>query len=281
MVLDRLGSEGKQGKRRVPARLLQQDLLRVSIAKADLVVRYRQVMKTMDSRLADYVERHDEDSVHDFRTAARRAQATVRLLPKGLRRAEPTKRFLKSSKAAVKLSSRLRDLDIIKARMGTLPRSELRDALLIELGNRRLSLLKEARRTAKALSRNSLEKDLVGRVTTKRLEKRFRKVVGGLGQNINRALPVVLGDATKKRQLHLLRMDCKRLRYTLEAAREDANRDKLLKTLEGWSDTLGAVHDWDVVTAYLTERPHRNQPLMEPAAERRDSEYQKFVTLSS
>jgi len=258
-------------------RLSREDLSLIALTKAGFAGRYVQVMKSLVERLRGYAERQDEDVVHDFRTSVRRAQATVRLFPSELRRKRLTRKFLRCCRAAGKVSSQLRDIDIIKARLMKLPQSDPRDSFLSELDGRRLALLRDARRTAKALSRNLLKEEFDRGLNAKQLEKRFRKVAGRLVVDVDSRLAVVLEDATKKKELHLLRMDCKKLRYTLEAGRKTAYREKLLRTLEESSDALGGIHDWDTVTAYLMEKPRRAEPLIELAAEKRDLEYQKFV----
>lgn len=111
------------------------------------------------------------------------------------------------------------------------------------------------------------------------MRKRFRRIVSELADAINRRLPVVLEDETDAKGLHALRMDCKKLRYTLEIA-DESKVGGTLESLRSWNDALGAVHDWDVVNSYLRETSPQSRGLIASGKERREQEYQKFLKRS-
>lgn len=155
-----------------------------------------------------------------------------------------------------------------------------RDSLLIELTDQRQRFVHGARKAAVSLRNDSLPQ-LDSKVTGKRLRRRMGRVVNDLAMDINRRLSIVLEDANRKRDLHRLRMDCKRPCYNLEIATDDdANGSmslEILNTMKEWNGLLGAIQDWDVVTSYVKERSPNPKTLLALVAERREQEYQKFV----
>ncbi|MDA4121795.1 MAG: CHAD domain-containing protein [Thaumarchaeota archaeon] len=252
----------------------------LSIEKADFCESFALVMEDLDKHLRKFQKDQDEDQVHDLRIALRRAQAHVRLLPKGVRKQDTTLKFSESRKEATRLCSRLRDLDVIVARTKGLLSTPRQNLLLADLRERRRALLKKAEKSARRLRDASLTEDLGEKVGRRQLERRFKSVVSELVEDINRSASFIFEDETNEGELHNLRVGCKKLRYTLEAAGNDKKRENVLKTLELWSDTLGEVHDWDVVRAYLRDRAPQSKDLIHAATQRRKQKYEGFRAAS-
>lgn len=84
--------------------------------------------------------------------------------------------------------------------------------------------------------------------------------------------------------LHALRIAVKRLRYTLEIlAAVVPDSDDFLQTLKGLQDTLGAIHDADVLTPVLEADMAREgetpgvRALLELTRAERHETYQRFI----
>src|SRR5205807_7098467 len=90
-----------------------------------------------------------------------------------------------------------------------------------------------ARRRTIALQKERIprmrEKDLAG----PKLQKRLNKITNQLIAAINGRLPMVLKDPNSVRDLHLLRIDCRRLRYLAELFRSKKTA-RLLSRLRSW-----------------------------------------------
>ncbi len=113
------------------------------------------------------------------------------------------------------------------------------------------------------------------------LQKRYDKVMRKLGSKITSELPLVREDQSKVDELHVVRRDCKRLRYVLEMS-EFKKPPKPLVALRSWQDLLGAIRDHDVMTEYL--RGLKKSPEIQTAlnleSENRRKSYLKFVEVS-
>ena len=154
------------------------------------------------------------------------------------------------------------------------------NVILADLRERRRALLKKAKKSVRRLRDATLPEDLGEKVGRRQLERRFRSVVNELVEDINRSASFILEDETNEGELHNLRVACKKLRYTLEAAGDDKKREDVLKTLERWSDALGEVHDWDVVRVYLRDRAPQSKELIHAATQRRKQKYDGFRAAS-
>lgn len=262
-------------------RLAVEDPDILSIGKADFCESFALVMEELDKHLRKFEKDQDEDQVHDLRIAMRRAQPMSSCCQRACAIRTATLRFTESRKEATRLSSRLRDLDVIIARMKGLLNTPRQDALLADLRERRRALLKKAKKSVRSLRGASLPKDLGEKAGRRQLERRFKSAVNELVEDINRSASFIFEDETNEGELHNLRVGCKKLRYTLEAAGDDKKREDVLKTLERWSDVLGEVHDWDVVRAYLRDRAPQSKELIHAATQRRKQKYEGFAQQAS
>jgi len=72
---------------------------------------------------------------------------------------------------------------------------------------------------------------------------------------IESAFPVVLTSEENLKELHDLRISCKKLRYLLELQEDEKKRIlKTRKALQKLQDILGAIHDYDFAIKYLVSR---------------------------
>jgi CHAD domain-containing protein len=92
-------------------------------------------------------------------------------------------------------------------------------------------------------------------LTDRKLQQRFQKVVTRFAGRIDQLLPIVTSDIGKVNELHQLRKDCKKLRYTLEVLDNEARQNEVVLSLIGYledlQDILGSIHDCDIMIQYL------------------------------
>ncbi len=113
------------------------------------------------------------------------------------------------------------------------------------------------------------------------LKKRYDKVVRKLSSKITSELPLVREDASKVEELHVVRRDCKQLRYVLEMG-EFSKPPRPLVTLRTWQDLLGTIRDHDVMIEYLQGLRKSPEILvaLNTETEGRSNSYRKFVETS-
>ena len=152
----------------------------------------------------------------------------------------------------------------------------------------RISGIKETRESNLQAARrqtNTLQKEHIPRITEKdlsvpKLQKRLNKTTNQLIAAINGRLPMVLKNSNNFRDLHLLRIDCRRLRYLAELFRSKKTA-RLLSRLRSWQSQLGFIHDSDLTIDYL--RNLRDAPEMQPILNdlvtQRRQRYEKFSSV--
>lgn len=254
-------------------------------------------IQRVSNRLDDYIRDHNEENIHDIRTATRRLEATYRCLPKKLRTKKRVKEFVKTSKKLFRRNSEVRDCDIILEKLSedsNLDQS-LFESFEQSLLRRRRIKLDEANSKAKQLRRLSVPSLYKKDIPQKRLDKRYNKVMSEFTKRIQQRIPLVIQDSSKMRELHEMRKDCKKLRYILELLpaerdRKNTNRDdtdhvtELLETLQHIQDMAGTIHDYDTTIAYLRRQNKGTETqgsLLQQTIERisntRQNKYEQFV----
>jgi CHAD domain-containing protein len=232
-------------------------------------------LERVNSRLQSYLEKQSEDNVHDLRTAIRRVETRAELLPKRLRK-EELGDYLSLSKKLMKSTSSIRDLDIIKEKLAKVHLS-VYDTLIKEIGDERKEHIPKSKKLSRKLER--LEPKVNSdNIKERKLHKRFQKLVDELDKEITSLLPVVLKGPERIKELHSLRMNCKKLRYILEISHSDPKR---VKALISWQDSLGKVHDCDIALQYLSEI--KSTPavtrIISEIKKTRSVQYSEFVSL--
>jgi len=86
----------------------------------------------------------------------------------------------------------------------------------------------------------------------------------------------VVSNESKVKELHLLRLEVKKLRYLLELT---DGKPKELAVLPKWQDNLGMIHDIDVAIAFVED--HSRAPsaqVMNELRRARHMEYGRFLS---
>lgn len=154
-------------------------------------------------------------------------------------------------KKLMKVNATVRDWDIVLSKLSAHEKSAAYDNLIEILRKTRKSNLEEARELALAVQRSAGLRVKSRYLSNSSLQKRNDKVVRKIAAKISNELPLVREDASKIRELHVVRRDCKQLRYILEMS-EFTSLPKPLVALRSWQDLLGTIRDNDVMIEYLT-----------------------------
>jgi CHAD domain-containing protein len=235
------------------------------------------------NKLDDYLTRQDEKNIHDIRTSVRRLDALYKTLPKKVQKEKQMKRFVNNSKDLFKINSQVRDFDIINELIGKIYANHgNKNGVDINFENRRTRKLENAKVIAVELRKLPLPKVKKKSVPTAKLTKRFNKLINKYGSRVQLNLPLVTTDADKVAELHVLRKDCKKLRYLLELVSHDNSSDNIIskmgEELQKMQDLLGAIHDCDATAAYLKRQKLQNKKeIIEPILQERKKRYENFL----
>ena len=210
----------------------------------------------------------NEENIHDLRVAIRRLDSSFRLFPKSIRKDSEISDYRSQYKKLFSINSKVRDTDIISSKLEKYPATRISldtvNELKEGLKEDKLEKLRKAREIALSVyNLKSLQIDK-GDIPEKKLQQRFQKVINRFATSIDQLLPIVISDMGKVKELHELRKDCKKMRYTLEVP-ADANNNKeissLVEYLEGLQDILGSIHDSDIMLQHLRQNYSDNTSL--------------------
>lgn len=233
----------------VQARNQRDDMANISLETSDFIRSFEQSEKTTEERIEDLLKNpDDEDAVHDVRTAIRRLDAHIELLPKKVRKETEVKQVLKKHDEVMKKSAEVRDLDVIKGKVSRQGKDPDKAAILKRIEKRRKKLTKGMTDAASEARKLRVSSWAFG-ISQDRLQERLEKVVTKLIGKVSARLPEVARHPDNLDELHALRVDGRKLRYTLEIAMNEGSPE--LVRLKKWQDALGSIHDLDVFTAFL------------------------------
>jgi CHAD domain-containing protein len=252
----------------------------LSISSKPFVKTLQENMQRVDKRVNDYLADSNEGNIHDVRTAIRRVDASFMSLPKNVRKKNRAYNYTTVSKRLFKINSQVRDSDIIYGKLEKYSSEPVYIELTESLKKRRDAKLRKARNIALSLRKLPLPKIDEDDIPDKNLQRRFNKVVSKYSDRIELNFPVVLTNASKIGQLHQMRKDCKKLRYLLELL-TDQNKEtgRMISELEEVQDMLGAIHDDDIMTAYIkrARRPKAVHHILDDEMAERNKKYEEFV----
>jgi CHAD domain-containing protein len=242
---------------------------------------YDRFAKALTRRVKAYLRDPNAENVHRLRTATRRLQAAFALLPKTTRNQNKAKKTMARIKELMKVNATVRDQDIILSKLSMHKPSPTYERLTEGLRKSRKSHLEQAKELALSVQKDPGPRVKPRDLSAPILQRRYNKVVRKLGSKITSELPLVREDPSKVKELHVVRRDCKQLRYILEMS-EFSRPPKPLVTLRSWQDLLGTIRDNDVMIEYLRglRRSAEIQVAVNTEVENRNKSYRKFVEVS-
>jgi CHAD domain-containing protein len=250
----------------------------IQLQRKILLEKFKSIMEKLSERLADYIEESNEENIHDIRTVVRRLESAQRILPKKVRKKQDIQDYVKKAKTLFKVNTQIRDLDIICKKLESHGTSTYLE-LVNYLKNRRKNQLNVAHHLALKLKTMPLPKLKGKEVKESKLNKRFQKIVIKLTTEIKQNIPIVINDDRKIEELHKLRKDFKKLRYSIELASDNDTSLELVKSLKKNQDLLGEIHDCDIMLDYLRDvkGPNELSEVIRDEILERQEKYQQFV----
>ena len=249
--------------------------------KASFATKYARTRKILTKRLKAYLKDSNPENVRSLRIAMRRMRLSTEFLPKKIRKAKNTEAFLTSLEVTSRANAKVRDLDIILSKLSAYKPDLSIGERIARIKETRDSQLQAARRQTIALQKEPIPRIKEKELSILKLQKRLNKTTNQLIATINGRLPMVLKDSNDTKDLHLLRMDCRRLRYLAELFRSRKTA-RLLSRLRSWQSQLGFIHDSDLTIDYLRnlgEAPEI-QPILSDLMTQRMQRYQKFSSIA-
>jgi len=218
--------------------------------KTSFPAKYARTRKILAKKIKTYLQDSNPENVRSLRIAIRRMSLSIELLPKKMRKEKATRTFAASLDQASKANAELRDLDIVISKISAYRPEVSVDNQIAKIKETRESQLQAARRHTFTLQKQPIPKVGKKDLSNPKLQKRLNKTTNRLILAINTRLPLVIQDSSNARDLHLLRMDCRRLRYLADLFRSKKTA-RLLSRLRSWQDLLGFIHDSDLTIDYL------------------------------
>jgi len=214
--------------------------------------RSRPVFRKLERSLAKLPSGKQRESVHDFRTSARRLQTLLEdVLPDQSRN---QKKLLRTLSRIRKRAGKVRDLEVQLAALRSLkiPQEPRRKTQLVDY-------LLELHAEREKNLRKALTKEMV-REVRKRLKKAEREVKLdsgddplAVGQHLLAQVTMAGGPLTED-VLHQYRILGKRARYAAEFAAKSAEGERFIAQLKQVQDALGDWHDWLMLTQTATKQ---------------------------
>jgi len=251
------------------------------ITRDSFAKEYDRFAKALTRRVKAYLRDPNAENVHRLRTATRRLQAAFALLPKATRNQNKAQKAMARIKKLMKVNASVRDQDIILSKLSMNKQNPTYERLIENMRKSRKSHLDQAKQLALSVQKNPGPRLKSRDLSDSVLQRRYNKVVRKLSSKITSELPLVREDPSKVEELHVVRRDCKQLRYILEMS-EFSRPPKPLVTLRSWQDLLGTIRDHDVMIEYLQglKRSTELQVALNIEIENRNKNYRKFVEVS-
>jgi CHAD domain-containing protein len=251
------------------------------ITRDSFAKEYDRFAKALTRRVKAYLRDPNAENVHRLRTATRRLQAAFALLPKATRNQNEAQKAMARIKKLMKVNASVRDQDIILSKLSMNKQNPTYERLIENMRKSRKSHLDQAKQLALSVQKNPGPRLKSRDLSDSVLQRRYNKVVRKLSSKITSELSLVREDPSKVEELHVVRRDCKQLRYILEMS-EFSRPPKPLVTLRSWQDLLGTIRDHDVMIEYLQglKRSTELQVALNIEIENRNKNYRKFVEVS-
>lgn len=250
----------------------------LELVKKVFLKKFEKIVENFCQKLHDYTSNPNDENIHDIRVSIRRLESAYQILPKNVRRQERIREYVKYAKKLFKINAKIRDYDIICANM-ELHHSNKTKNLVSALKSSRSEQIKDASKLALEISCLGIPKITKSSIKKSKLTKRYLKILDGTILDIHKNSIIALGDEKRINELHTLRKNFKKLRYTLELASDKKTTQDILQNLKNIQDILGEIHDSDIIIDYLKSVDHDSKysDIISAEVLRRSKKYNAFV----
>ncbi len=247
------------------------------LVKTKFIKKFKKNIKEFYQNLDNYIKEPNDKNIHDIRVTIRRLEAIYQILPNKTRKIESLNNFLKMIKKFFKLNNELRDYDIISAKLEDKYGKDTSN-LADSLKECKKKQIKNCITLALEISNLPCPKISNYKIKERKLKKRYHKILDRIELNLQKYSVIALMDEKKIDDLHMLRKNFKKLRYSLELS---SNKESLslLSNLKNIQDILGEIHDSDIIINYLKhlEQKQKLEHIIESEIAGRSKKYQTFV----
>jgi len=237
--------------------------------------------KIVSDKVKAYLKEPTEENVHDLRTSIRKLLTIANILPKKIREQKESKKYLESYENLLRLNAKVRDIDIILSKLPHHGDDPAYSKLATQFNKMRESSLKKATGFAssiKGMKSFSIEAD---KLSNPMIQKRFKKTATALTKRLKKHLRIVVNEPKSVDELHKLREDSRRLRFTLEMD-DSPETSKLAPVLEKWQDVLGKIRDSDVFILSFKDEQNSSEmkDVLEQEKSGRRENYEMFLEVA-
>jgi CHAD domain-containing protein len=237
--------------------------------------------KIVSDKVKAYLNDPSEENVHDLRTSIRKVLTIANILPKKIREQKESKKYLESYENLLRLNAKVRDVDIIFSKLPHHGDDPAYSKLATQLNKMRESSLKKATRFAssiKGMKSFSIEAD---KLSSPMIQKRFKKTATALTKRLKMHLRIVTNEPKNVDELHKLREDSRRLRFTLEID-DTPETTRLAPVLERWQDVLDKIRDSDVFILSFKDEQNSSEikDVLEQEKSGRRENYEMFLEVA-
>jgi CHAD domain-containing protein len=237
--------------------------------------------KIVTDKVKEYLKEPSEENVHDLRTSLRRLLTIANILPKKIRAQKESRKYLEGCDKLLRLNAKVRDIDIVLSKLPRHGDDPAYAKLAIRLKNTREASLKKAQQIASSIEDKKDMPINAKEISAPLIQKRFKKTTDTLAKKLKKHLRIVVKEPKDLNELHKLREDSRRLRFTLEMD-DSPKTTKLLPVLETWQDVLGKIRDSDIFISRVKdeESSGKIKEVLEREKSGRHENYQKFLEIA-
>jgi CHAD domain-containing protein len=218
------------------------------LTPARFVDEYEKAVVRVGETLREYLGDPNEENTRNVRASARRLDTCIAVMPKSARD-KTTRRRRDRSRKLLALTSGIRDIDIMRAKLSNRTGDAMVELLLKNMAEEREEYVGDSMKAAWRLF------ELRGPKPTKKEAARAAQWVSRtleeLDGKVAGEIPVVVKNEGRVDELHSLRKHAKRFRYALELVPATRRSSKVVQMLKQWQDALGEIRDSDVLIEYL------------------------------
>jgi CHAD domain-containing protein len=214
------------------------------------VRKINKICDRVEKTLREYVKTRSPESLHDFRTSARRLQAAYSILPKNLRRSKKLRTYAKNRHKLFKASAETRDLDIMISRVAKYkPQTLLLVSKLDRSRTKKAQQLAKEAKATRGLPCPGVDPD---QIDADKMSERIKKTSGKLNSKLEEQGSLATSVSAKTKEIHAFRKLSKRLRYVLEFTDTDVSLKQIAR-LRDYQDLLGEMRDAQITHSFLTK----------------------------
>jgi CHAD domain-containing protein len=175
------------------------------------------------------------------------------VLPKNVRKKKKVRKYLRTCRRLFRSTTAIRDIDVVCQNVETRSSSPRVLRAISKLHIEREQLIQNTRKLADDLEKISFPRFKKKELSSRAILKRKDKIIEGLIAKLQEELPIVAGDFRKIGELHDMRKECKKLRYTLELFPSHDN-SVLTSLMKNWQTILGTIRDIDITEQFAEEK---------------------------